>query len=50
MISEKLDSVMELQARAMTGALGLTAPAIAAKTMSHYRRKVRANRRRLLKA
>ena len=50
MIREKVDAAMSLQTLAMTGALGLTAPRIAAKTLAHYRRKVRSNRRRLSKA
>lgn len=49
MIDEKLQAGAALQALAMTGALGVTAPAAASKTLSHYRRKVRANRRRLTK-
>ncbi len=47
MISEKIESGLALQARAMTGGLGLTAHGAAGKTIAHYRRKVRANRRRL---
>jgi len=50
MVSEKVDAAMSLQTLALTGALGLTAPRIAAKTLAHYRRKVRSNRRRLSKA
>lgn len=50
MISEKIQAGMELQARALTGGLGMTVPSAAARTMSHYRRKVRANHRRLTKA
>ena len=34
----------------MTGTLGVTPHGAAAKTVAHYRRKVRANRRRLSKA
>jgi hypothetical protein len=49
MVSEKLAAAAELQALAATGALGMTAPRAAAKTLAHYRRKVRANRRRLSK-
>jgi hypothetical protein len=48
MISEKIDAARALQAKALTGGLG-TAPSAAAKTLKHYRRKVRANRRRLSK-
>ena len=47
MVSEKLDAALALQGLALTGALGATAPAIVDKTLKHYRRKVRANRRRL---
>ena len=49
MVSEKVEAAAALQTLAMTGALGFTAPRIAGKTMAHYRRKVRANRRRLAK-
>ena len=49
MVSEKFDAGLALGAKAMTGGLGLTAPAMAAKTVSHYRRRVRANHRRLIK-
>ena len=49
MVQEKIDALQALQVSAMTGALGFTAPGMAAKTLTHYRRKVRANRRRLAK-
>lgn len=49
MVSEKVDAALALQTLAMAGALGATAPRIARKTLAHYRRKVRANRRRLAK-
>jgi len=49
MILEKAQAAAELQRLALTGALGSTAPASVAKTLAHYRRKVRANRRRLSK-
>ncbi len=49
MVTEKLDAGLALQAAAMTGALGLTPLSAAAGTVSRYRRKVRANRRRLKK-
>jgi len=49
MVSEKVKAGAALQALAMTGALGVSAPTATAKTLSHYRRKVRANRRRLSK-
>jgi hypothetical protein len=47
MASEKIDAGLTLQALALTGGLGLTANSAATKTLAHYRRKVRANRRRL---
>jgi len=47
MIAEKIDAGVALQTLALTGGLGLTPHRAAAKTLSHLRRKVRANRRRL---
>jgi len=47
MVTEKLESARALQIMALTGALGFTAPDVVDKTLKHYRRKVRANRRRL---
>jgi len=47
MISEKVDAGLALQALAMTGGLGFSPRSAAAKTLTHYRRKVRSNRRRL---
>lgn len=50
MVAEKVQAGFELQLAAMTGRLG-TAPAGATrKAIGLYRRKVRANRRRLTKA
>lgn len=49
MVSEKIEAGQALQTKALTGGLGTTAPGAAAKTLKHYRRKVRANRRRLAK-
>lgn len=49
MVSEKVEAVQALQIMALTGALGVTAPGVIDKTLKHYRRKVRANRRRLSK-
>ena len=46
MISEKIAATMDLQFKAMTGALGLSPAGAASKSLTHYRRKVRANRRR----
>jgi hypothetical protein len=50
MISEKVASLMALQARAISGDLGITPQDAAAKTVSHFRKTVRANRRRLAKS
>jgi len=49
MISEKIESGLTLQTLALTAGLGLTAHGATRKTVAHYRRKVRANRRRLAK-
>lgn len=49
MVTEKVEAGLALQALALTGGLGLTAPSAATKMVAHYRRKVRANRRRLAK-
>ncbi|HZZ89651.1 MAG TPA: hypothetical protein VFE13_15095 [Caulobacteraceae bacterium] len=49
MVSEKIDAALALQALAMTGGLGVTPHSMAARSLNHYRRKVRANRRRLSK-
>jgi hypothetical protein len=49
MVSEKAEAAAAWQVLALTGGLGATAPAAASKTLKHYRRKVRANRRRLQK-
>jgi hypothetical protein len=46
MVTEKIEAGMALQAKAMTGAIG-TGHAAAHGALKHYRRKVRANRRRL---
>lgn len=50
MVSEKLAAAWELQVKAASGALGVTPAGATARTLAHYRRAVRANRRRLLKA
>ncbi|MBY8822835.1 hypothetical protein [Sphingomonas colocasiae] len=47
MVAEKMRAAIELHALAFTGALGKTPNAAAAKSIAHYGRKVRANRRRL---
>lgn len=49
MVSEKIASGMALQALAMSGGLGNTLESATTKTLAHYRRKVRANQRRLTK-
>ncbi|HYE46005.1 MAG TPA: hypothetical protein VEA44_09570 [Caulobacter sp.] len=49
MISEKLTAAVELQGQLMTAALTGGHAAAPAKAVAMYRRKVRANRRRLLK-
>ena len=47
MVSEKVEATMQLQAKAISGGLGMTPHNAAARTVAHYRRKVRANQRRL---
>jgi len=42
MVSEKIEASLALQARALSGSLGTTALSTAAKTLDHYRQKVRA--------
>ena len=49
MVEEKIRAGLEWQALALTGGLGLTPQRAAARTLVHYRRKVRANQRRLRK-
>jgi len=49
MVEEKLRAALEWQTMALNGGLGATPHRAAAKTLSHDRRKVRANQRRLLK-
>ena len=50
MVSEKIAAAVALQAQAFSGGLGATPASATARTIAHYRRKVRANRRRLSKA
>jgi hypothetical protein len=50
MVSEKVQAAMELQALAFSGSLGTTPEGAAAKSIAHYGKTVRANRRRLSKA
>jgi hypothetical protein len=47
MVREKLESVAQLHVRAAMGTLGSTPAAATRSTLAHYRKKVRANRRRL---
>jgi len=47
MVGEKVAASMTLPMLTMTGQLGASGPAIAAGSLAHLRRKVRANRRRL---
>ena len=47
MVSEKIEASLALQALALTGGLGQTSYSAPKKIVAHYRRKVRANRRRL---
>ena len=50
MVNEKIEASQALGLKAMTGGMGFTAETATASTLAHYRRKVRANRRRLSKA
>lgn len=47
MVSEKMQSAFELQAAMLRGQLGTTPLAGTTKVLRHYRRKVKANRKRL---
>ena len=47
MVGEKVEAALALQALALSGRLGVSPHGAAAKTVAHYRRTVRANRRRL---
>ena len=49
MVSEKIEAGLALQVLALTGGLGLTPQSAVTRTLTHYGRKVRANRRRLSK-
>lgn len=49
MIDEKVKAALALQALALTGSLGRTPHGTSVRTIAHYRKAVRANRRRLLK-
>lgn len=48
MVTEKMMALAELQWRFMTGGMGSTPLAASQRTVKHYRRKVAANRRRLI--
>ena len=49
MVAEKIEAALSLQTLALTGGLGATPQSAARKSLAHYRRRVRANRRRLSK-
>jgi len=50
MVLEKAKAALELQFMLSTGLMGLSPWSAATKTMSHYRKKIRANKRRLTKS
>jgi hypothetical protein len=47
MVDEKVKALYALQSLFVTGALGSTTSTMAARSVAHYRKAVRANRRRL---
>ena len=47
MVEEKMKALWTLQSLFVTGALGFNTPTIATRSVAHYRKAVRANRRRL---
>ncbi len=49
MVNEKIAAGLALQTKALSGALGMTAASVAAKTIRHYLPKARANRKRLVR-
>ena len=49
MVREKVAAGLALGAIALSGGLGASPASASARTLAHYRRKVRANRRRLVK-
>jgi transcriptional regulator GlxA family with amidase domain len=49
MVSEKVAAGADLHLKALTGELGHSPAGAAARILAHYRRRVRANRRRLQK-
>lgn len=50
MVSEKIAAAVELSGQALLGQLGTTMPGMGSKTVAGYRKKVRANRRRLTRS
>ena len=48
MVNEKIEAGLALQTKAMSGGLGATVHGATSRVITQYRRKVRANRRRLL--
>lgn len=48
-VTEKIDAGLALQRKALSGGLGATPAAASAEMIAHYRRRVRANQRRLTK-
>ena len=49
MVREKMEAGLALQALALTGGLGASPASASSRTLAHYKRKVSANRRRLIK-
>lgn len=49
MVSEKIDTGLELQRQLLMSGFGLLNPSASSKAVAHVRRKIRANRRRLLR-
>jgi hypothetical protein len=47
MVTEKMDTALDVQQAALSGALGVSPATVAKQAVRRYRRKVRANRRRL---
>jgi hypothetical protein len=49
MVQEKIEAGLAWQTKALSGGFGLTPASTTAGTLTHFRRKVRANQRRLAK-
>jgi hypothetical protein len=49
MMAEKIEAALSLQTLALTGGLGTTPQSTTRRSLAHYRRRMRANRRRLAK-